>query len=374
MWSVAVKLEVIRVHPMRSFLRSIGLVCASSIALAACGGAGATTTPSAATTEPSAAAASIAVPPTASWRARALPEHVIAEWTVNNPSGVFIGFGSVWVPGHHDRTTTRIDPGSNQVSAVVKGTGDHAEQALAVGDVLWVTGQSDDTTWIDPKTNAVSATMPRVPGHLHYIAAAFQSVWITTVDNRLDRVDPTTGRIVASIRYAAGDADCQGFVTATSSAVLVEQCDTAELIKIDPATNTVVSRTAYATLIDQAKAQRSRPAGKGTDSIWIMIAQDQLTSGRPYSTGLLRVDPISGTGLTWLPLTPEQANGFVDVTDQSVWFGGIGQINRVSVATGRIDATYATDFGTTIHPAVGFGSVWLENYDQNLVQRLDVAP
>ena len=106
-------------------------------------------------------------------------------------------------------------PGSNQVRAVIEGTGDHAEQALAVGDVLWVTGQSDDTTWIDPKTNAVSATMPRVPGHLHYIAAAFQSVWITTADNKLDRIDPTTGRIVASIRYAAGDADCQGFVNAT---------------------------------------------------------------------------------------------------------------------------------------------------------------
>ena len=139
-----------------------------------------------------------------------------------NPSGVFIGFDSAWVPGHHDLTTTRIDPGSNQVRAVIKGNGDHAEQALAVGDVLWVTGQQDDTTWIDPRTNAVSATMPRVPGRLHFIAAAFQSLWITTADNKLDRIDPTTGRIVASIRYAAGDADCQGFVNATPSAVWVK--------------------------------------------------------------------------------------------------------------------------------------------------------
>ena len=82
-----------------------------------------------------------------------------------------------------------------------------------------------------------------------------------------------------------------------------------------------------------------------------------------------------GRGLTFLPLTPEQAgDGFLDVTDEAVWLGGLGQVNRVSVATGRIDATYATDPGTTIHPTVGFGSVWLENYDQDLVQRLDVAP
>jgi streptogramin lyase len=282
---------------------------------------------------------------------------------VNDPGGVFIAFDSVWVPGHHDLTTTRIDPISNRVLAVIKGTGDHAEQALAVGDVLWVTGQQDDTTWIDPKTNAVSETMPRVPGQLHHLAAAFRSVWITTSDNQLDRVDPATGKIIASIRYAPGDADCQGLVTATPSAVWVEDCDTSELIKIDPATNKVASRAAYATLIDQAKAQPSRPAGKGTDSIWIV------------STGLLRVDPNSGKGLTFLSLTPEQDGAeLFDVTDKSVWLGGTSQINRVSVATGRIDATYATDPGTLIQPTVGFGSVWLENYEQNLVQRLDVAP
>ena len=77
--------------------------------------------------------------------------------------------------------------------------------------------------------------------------------------------------------------------------------------------------------------------------------------------------------LTWLTLTPEQA-GSDDVTDKSVWLGGINQINRVSVATGRIDATYATDPGFTIQPVVAFGAVWVENYDRNLVQRLDVAP
>jgi hypothetical protein len=289
---------------------------------------------------------------------------VIAEWKVNNPSGIFIGFDSVWIPGHHDKTTTRIDPATNQVIAVINGTGDHAEQSLAVGDVLWVTGQQNDTTWIDPKTNTVTTNVPPVPGHLHYIAYSFNSLWITTSDNKLDRIDPATSEIIASIPYADGYADCQGFVFATSAAVWVDLCDKAELIKIDPATNSVVSNTPYATLIDEAKAQTTVPTGKGTDFVWISVVG-----------GLLRIDPKTGAGLTFLPLTPEQqGDAFLAVTDEAVWFGGLGQINRVNVATNQIDATYTTDPGSIIHLAVGFGSVWLENYELNLVQRLDVTP
>jgi streptogramin lyase len=289
---------------------------------------------------------------------------VIAEWKVNNPSGVFIGFDSVWIPGHHDKTTTRIDPATNTVIAVIQGTGDHAEQALAVGDVLWVTGQRDDTTWIDPKTNTVATTVPRVDGHLHYIAYGFNSLWITTADNKLDRVDLATSQIIASIPYTEGYADCQGFVFASTTAVWVDMCDNAELIKVDPATNSVVSKTPYATLIDEAKAQTTIPAGKGKDFLWISVVG-----------GLLRIDPNTGAGLTFLPLTPEQqGDAFLAVTDEAIWFGGLGQINRVNVATNQIDATYTTDPGSIIHLAIGFGSVWLENYQLNLVQRLDVAP
>ena len=328
-----------------------------------------------ASTAASPTSSSTAVPPIGTSTAKPIGEHVIAEWTVDNPSGVFIGFGSVWVPGHHDRTTTRIDPASNTVIAVVQGTGFHSEEALEVGDVLWVTGQQNDTTWIDPKTNTAPASAPRVPGQLHNIAYGFDSVWITTAGNVLDRIDPATGKIISSTRYEDGVADCQGFVAATATAVWVEECDTAELIKIDPATNGVVSKTPYATLIAQAQAQPTLAAGRGTDSIWICIPQDQLKSDSSYAQGLLRVDPNHASGLAFLPLTPEQAgSGYIAVTDESVWLGGSGQINRVNVVTNRVDATYLTDPGTIIQVAFGFGSVWLENYSKNLVQRLDAAP
>jgi DNA-binding beta-propeller fold protein YncE len=298
---------------------------------------------------------------------------VLAEWKVNNPSGIFIGFDSVWVPGYHDSTTTRIDPATNKISAVIQGTGDHAEQALAVGDVLWVTGQRDDTTWLDPKTNTVTKTAPKIKGEHHYIANGFNSLWITTGDNKLDRVDPATSKIMASIPYADGYADCQGFVVATTTAIWVEQCDKAELIKVDPATNSVASKTPWTTLIDQAKAQATVPAGKGIDFIWIYIVGDEGEGGIPE--GLLRIDPNTGTGLTFLPLIPDQSgDGFIAISDEAAWIGGLGQINRVNIATNKIDATYKTDPGAIIHLGIGFGSIWLENYEENLVQRLDITP
>lgn len=351
------------------------LVVASAACSSASGGQpAATPTPTAIppTAVPPTAAAT-AVPPTQAPTAKPLGEHVIAEWKIDNPSGVFFGFDSVWVPGHHDFTTTRIDRATNKIIAVIKGTGDHADQALAVGGALWVTGQHDDTNWIDPKTNTVKTTVPQVEGDLHGIAFGFNSIWATTDDNKLDRIDPATRQIITSIPLENGYIDWQNFVVVTPRAVWVYQLDKTELIKVDPSTNSVVSKTPWATLIEEAKAQTTVPAGKGTDFIWISIVENMVAG--TIAEGLLRIDPNTGAGLTFLPLSPEQqGDAIVAVADDAVWVGGLGQINRVNVATNQIDKTYKTDTENIIDLAVGFGSVWLVSYDKNLVERLDIAP
>ena len=294
---------------------------------------------------------------------------VIAEWKVSNPSFIAFGFGSVWVTDHYGHNITRIDPVSNKVIAVIQGTGSNPEQALEVGDVLWVTGQSNDTVLIDPATNTVIKTL--AGPHL-FMAYGFNSVWITTRDNKLDRFDPATTEIIASIPVNEGVCDCMNDVLVTAEAVWVISCDKAELIKVDPLTNSVVSKTPYATLINEATAQTQVPAGKGTDFIWISLLGDEGGQGRPR--GLLRVSPITDTGLTFLPLSPAQAGDCcIAVSDKAVWLSGSGQINRVNVATNQIDATYSTASGR-LKIGVGLGSVWLRNYVKNLIQRLDVAP
>ena len=161
-------------------------------------------------------------------------------------------------------------------------------------------------------------------------------------------------------------------VLTTAAAVWVVSCDKVELIKVDPATNSVVSKTPWITVIDQARAQTTVPAGKGTNFIWINVLTGD--GGGSLPAGLLRIDPNTGTGLTFLSLTSDQGgDGFIAVTDEAVWVTGTGQINRVNVATNQIDATYATDPGR-LKIGIGFGSVWLRNFEKNLIQRLDVAP
>jgi hypothetical protein len=104
-------------------------------------------------------------------------------------------------------------------------------------------------------------------------------------------------------------------------------------------------------------------AGKGGAFIW-----------RNVGGGLLRTDPNTGAGLTFLPLTPEQkGDGWVTVTDDAVWLSGDGQINRVNVATNQIEATYITYPGIT-KVGIGFGSVWVIYEFDDLVQRLAIAP
>jgi len=351
----------------RTPYRAASLVLAASVLLGGCGAAAA-----GAGTSASIDASATAATPARTLKPvpteKPLGPHVVAQWRLTNPSFIAFGFGSVWVTDHHNNKITRIDPVSNKVAAVIEGTGSHPEDALEVGSLLWVTGQSDDMVLIDPATNTVTRT---IKGDHLFMDYGFKSVWITTRDNHLERFDPTTAEITASIPVGEGEDDCMNDVVATATAVWVISCDTGELIKVDPATNTVVARITFGTLIDQGKAHVGVPAGKGTDSIWIPMQGDE---GGGASSGLLRVDPVTSAGSAWLPLKSGLAgDGFNAVTDEAVWLAGSEKYSRVDVATNKISATYPTESGR-LKIGISFGSVWLRNYEQELIQRLDVQP
>jgi hypothetical protein len=307
------------------------------------------------------------VPPTAASTAAPTPslgEHVVAQWNISDPGAIAFGFDSVWVAGHHSYSTTRIDPVSNKVIAIVKGTGFRAEQALAVGNALWVNGQSNDTSWIDPLTNTIAQSMPKVTGEHHYMAYGFNSVWASTGNDRLDRIDPITNQIVASIELGDGIVDNNNLVFTTASAVWVDHEDEQEWIKVDPATATILSKTPYSKLISDAKAQKTIPVGKGTDFIWI-----------PLDSGLLRINMSTGAGLTFLPLSAEQVGNYsVATSDSSVWVTGVGQIEQINVSTNQVVATYKTHDKGLAYIGIGFGSLWMMYYSTSLIQRLDIAP
>lgn len=279
-------------------------------------------------------APSVVVAPTVAPTSTPLGEHVVAQWSAPSPGGMFIGRDSVWVQDHRGVVIARIDPASNTATVV-----------------------------LDPAT-AEQAPVPR----------GFGSVWIANSNNTLDRVDEADrSNVLATIILDAGSMDIWNAVLVTSAAVWVYESDKAELLRIDPATNRIVSRTPWTTLIAQAKAQSKVPVGKGTDFLWMNIAGDE-GGGVGLPKGLLRLDPNSGAGLTFLPWSADhEGDGPIRVTDNAVWHSAGGQIYRIDVATNQIVATYPSVTGI-VHLGIGFGSVWLANYESSLVQRLDIAP
>jgi len=285
---------------------------------------------------------------------------VIAEWQINMPEDIVFGFDSVWVPSRRSPTvTTRIDPLTNQIVAVIPGTGMYSKSATVTGDAVWIAGQRDDLTSIDPKTNLVGT---KVPGNHPRLAFGFDSIWAVGHQGEpLDRVDPATSKIIASIQLdgKVSDSSEENDVLVTRAAVWV--ISNGELIKIDPTTNSVVLRTTFDKVVEEANAQTTVPAGKGSDFIWWSLDQ-----------GLVRIDPNTGVGLTLL----STISGYVSiaVTDDALWVADDkGLLSRVNVATNQIDATYKVSPGAS-RVVVGLGSLWLAYTDATLVQRLAIAP
>ena len=119
-------------------------------------------------------------------------------------------------------------------------------------------------TRIDPVSNKVIGVVSAANAEQPPVTQGFGSLWMTTGDNTLERVDPATKKVIVSIRLEDGSLGYRRtvFVVGTA-AVWVIQSDKAEWIKVDPATNRVVSKTPWTKLIEEAEAQTKVPAGKG---------------------------------------------------------------------------------------------------------------
>lgn len=353
---------------MKNFCYATFLFVAILMGLAACQAASAppTLSPTAVVSAPTVAAPTIAprvstaVPPTrAATATNELPTaKILAEWKINMPEDIVFGFDSVWVPSRRTpNVTTRIDPVTNKIIAVIPETGFLAKSALVTADAVWVAGQSNDLAPINPKTNTVGA---KVQGNHPRIAFGFNSIWAVGHQGEpLDRVDPATGKIIVSIPLEGRITDRgeENDLLVTASAVWV--ITNGELLKIDPATNKIVLRTTLDKVVAEAKAQSNASVGKGTDVFWWGLEE-----------GLIRVDANTGVGLTLQPKT----RGAIAVTNDAVWVADYaGHLSRMNIATNEIDATYKISPGAT-RVVTGLGSVWLAYSDAKLVQRLELAP
>jgi len=252
----------------------IGLICASFIAVAACGGASATTAPSAvaASTDPSAPASSspaaslspdvTVIPLDADFYSVAsgaeglwllssagrvieidkTTDQVLADIQVPVSEYGYIALGaeSVWVTSFDHDTLIRIDPATKKVVATI-GVGTNPESLLVTPKTVWTANhRGGSISKVDVATNRVAATFDFADHGTSGpkgIVMAGGDLW-TTVPNMLSvfRISPKTGKVVARNTLLHEDLDSP---VSDGRFVFIATSD-GTFEKIDPATNTVV--------------------------------------------------------------------------------------------------------------------------------------
>ena len=353
---------------MTSSLRprlTVGLVAVVLLAAGCHSGAGMAAAP-ASGDAPAASAAASASPPAAASPATALPVGVLASIPLDAgsaPLEIATGYGSVWVGTHRASTLYRIDPVTDTVAARIDLGQDTCSQIALVDNFVFVGNCDDGTAYIviDPKTNQVVK-----PLAVAWVAGmADGGLWVTSYEGTFaEKLDPVT--LTVEQRVAApGDiaAVGGGFVWVGD-----EDPDTGaylgKITKIDPRSGRVV-----ATLATPATGV-SMDMGYAPGVMWLHGAYDDF---------LVRVDTATGTS-TKVAL-PSFA-GLADFGDEpplvamrGLWLRvDTSHVLRLDERTGKQTGEFPADLnanGGTL--ALGFGSLWVANFDTDSVWRVEIA-
>jgi YVTN family beta-propeller protein len=117
----------------------------------------------------------------------------------NNPDGIAVGLGAVWVIDRDDGTLVRIDPATNAVTATVPIGQEPAGIAVGAGAV-WVANTGEDkVVRVDPETATVTTTVP-VGRRPSAVIVAGRSVWAAnSLSGSITRIDPQSNRVTATV-------------------------------------------------------------------------------------------------------------------------------------------------------------------------------
>jgi YVTN family beta-propeller protein len=236
-----------------------------------------------------------------------------------------------------------------------------ADWVVTAEGSAWV-AVGEAVTQLDGGDGTELATVP-VPGETCLaMDVGFDSVWVGACQAdgpSLVRIDPATATVVATIPLPIRDLQAESSVAAGEGAVWAVDDGSIEqlLFKVDPETNAVVATFPMPGGLSGVRA--------GYGGVWI---------AKTNSDVVLHVDPTDGSILSEIAVGVRPR--FLAVGEGSVWAmnEGDGTVSRIDPATDTVTATIRVTtvpvFGGDI--AVGGGSVWARISDQ-LVARIDPA-
>ena len=153
----------------------------------------------------------------------------------NGPSGVAVGYGSVWVTNSSDGTLSRIDATTGIVTKPIALGGGATDVAAGYGAV-WVSDEAGGRVLrVDPQINQITQPINVGTGPTA-ITVGFGSVWVAnSLDGTVSRIDPQTNHVTAVVQVGDGpDA-----IAAGAGGVWVANEFGRSVARIDPTTDTV---------------------------------------------------------------------------------------------------------------------------------------
>jgi ABC-type branched-subunit amino acid transport system substrate-binding protein len=268
------------------------------------------------------------------------------------PGNVAVGEGGVWVLNNEDRSVSRIDPETKEITDTFETAGVPSELAVGEG-ALWIgnAGGKRDTnvtvsiSRMDPESGRITRTTRlRGEGFAYPVAGTPRlavgggAVWAINPDGSVARIDPASGRVVKTIEAKGG---AWTLAAGDEGVWYLRLDDLTGVSKIDPRTNRVTQTV-------PVNANSLLGVAVGAGSVWAAANEEgviwRIEPGRPAIARTIEV----GRGVT-----------FVAFGEGSVWSGNYvdGTVARIDPRANRV--TGRTSVGAPQALAAGAGAAWV---------------
>lgn len=280
------------------------------------------------------------------------PEVARAIPVGSEPSGLAFGNGQLWVANTGDGTTSVIDPVTSSVIDTIDVGGHPDDVAVGYG-AAWVSDSGGGTVTkiaYDGVAEPVSIQVGEPGNHLD-IAAGTGAIWVVSDGDSLYRIDPESDAV-----QAMDSVEAPADVSAGQDRVLVLGGST--LVSVDPLSGAV-------TPVAEVAESRNQDLQMSEGAVWVAngdtgdVTRYDLASGvasEPIYVGGNFTAIASGEGSMWMVSGDE---------------GDDGVLTRIDPATGAIVGERTRLGGRPYDVTTGAGSVWVANYGNGSVTRLD---
>ena len=272
---------------------------------------------------------------------------VTAEIVAEVPTGIgpgpmAIGSGSLWVGNIGDRSLTRIDLSTREVSRTIQLAATPTGVAATAGAIWIVHGRVGLVARVDPQFDRVVGTVDPKLGRSSggAIDAGTSGIWVAFAGHLIayvGRVDPVAGKMAVE---GYPDGRPSAIAVGDDAVWIANGVDSSTITRVQPQTAAGVET------ITVGQAPRAIAAGAG--AVWVANSGDGTVT---------RVDSRTSSASTIRVGAEPSA---IAVGEGAVWVANAddGTVSRIEPSTGEVTRTIEVG-GRPGGLAVGGGAVWV---------------